>query len=149
MPTVQLSPKKSLRGSALMMAIFIMVVLMLLGTALMKTLSSSSEAIAQEVIGTRALAAANSGMQAHLYQLFPLGITDAGCPSDHNYEFNNTPGLYQCKASVSCAKYATDDDGINYYRLTSAGSCGSGVIDTNSDGIVVSSRTVRVEAREL
>ena len=52
------------RGSALMLALFIIIVVALLGTTLVRVLSTSSEAIAQEVIGTRALMAANSAMQS-------------------------------------------------------------------------------------
>lgn len=151
---------KKQRGSALVMAIFVIVVLMLLGSALVQILSTSSETIAQEVIGTRALAAANSGMQADLQKLFPLTaiptITPLNCPSSpaenvSNYDFSAIPGLYHCFATVICTNYATGPDGTLYYRLTSTGECGSGTLAANSfdKSIVISSRTVQVEARGL
>jgi len=131
-----------------MMAIFIMVVLMLLGTALMKMLSSSSEAVAQEVIGTRALAAANSGMQGQLQKLFPLDGVGAVCPASTDYNnLANITGLYHCSATVTCSNYV-NHDGVNYYRLESTGKCGSGDISANNRA-VLSSRTVQVEARSL
>lgn len=137
------------RGSALMMAVFIMVVLMLLGTTLMQLLSSGNEAIAQEVLGTRALAAANSGAQAHLQKLFPLNGAALQCSNaPQEYDFDGIPGLYQCKAVATCDNYVTHDT-VNYYRITSTGGCGSGEMATDSNSIVLSSRTVQVEARDL
>jgi len=150
--------RKNQQGSALMLALFIIVVLTLLGTTLVKVLSTSSEAIAQEVIGTRALMAANSAMQAELSVLFPLA-TDAAIPQPiGTCNANNThdlppsgsdiPGLYHCSASTTCDPYHTQDL-ITYYRLTSTGECGSSDIAADSKAIVRSSRTIQVEARSL
>lgn len=55
-------------GSALVMALFIIIILIFIGTTLLRVFSTSSEAISQEVIGTRAYMAANSAMQAELQQ---------------------------------------------------------------------------------
>jgi len=141
------------QGSALMLALFIIIVLTLLGGALVKVLSTSSESIAQEVIGTRALMAANSGMQAELQQLFPLNATST-CPDepaslDRSYNFS-ADGLYHCSAETTCSRYFEDSTtSINYYRLTSTGECGSSAIAADSKGVVRSSRTIQVEARSL
>jgi len=136
------------QGSTLVMAIFIMVVLVLLGNSLLQILASSDEGVAQEVIGTRALAAANSGMQAQLQQLFPLNGAALSCPASTSYNgFTSVTGLYNCSATVTCDNYATID-GTNYYRLESTGTCGFGDLATN-DAAVLSSRTVQVEAKEL
>lgn len=140
-------PKTNVRGSAMLMVLFILIVLMLLGTALLNILNSSSETIAQEVIGTRALAAANSGAQAHMQKLFPLDSTSS-CPADTEYDFSSINGLNSCKANASCVLYATVG-GENFYRVTSTGNCGSGVIASDSKNVVISSRTVQVEARSL
>ncbi len=140
------------QGSALMLSLFVIIVLTLLGSALMKVLSTSSEAIAQEVIGTRALMAANSAMQAHLQKLFPLSGANA-CPPDHTYLLPEVgldiAGLYHCKAEASCSLYFTDTANIKYYRLTSTGECGSGTLVADSKAVVLSSRTIQVEARSL
>jgi len=143
--------KDKQQGSSLVMAIFIIVVLSLLGSALVQVLSTSSETIAQEVLGTRALTAANSGMQGQLQKLFPLNGIAAICPASTNYDFSNITGLYTCKAVVTCENYVADHNGIAYYRLQSTGSCGSGTIEASSfdQSIVLSSRTVQVEARRL
>jgi len=146
------------QGSALMLALFIIIVLTLLGSALVKVLSTSSESIAQEVLGTRALMAANSAMQAELSVLFPLA-TDAAiphpigtCNANNTYNLqssgNDIAGLYHCSASTTCDLYHTQDL-INYYRLTSTGECGSSAIAADSKGVVRSSRTIQVEARGL
>jgi MSHA biogenesis protein MshP len=152
---------KNHQGSALMLALFIIIVLTLLGGALVKILSTSSETIAQEVIGTRALMAANSAMQAELSLLFPLSIDLATpqptgtCNATNTYPLqtsgNDIHGLYHCRASTTCKPYHNREL-ITYYRLTSTGECGSSDIPKtteNSAAIVKSSRTIQVEARSL
>jgi|GEM_PF-339504 len=146
------------QGSALMLALFIIIVLTLLGSALVKVLSTSSETIAQEVIGTRALMAANSAMQTELSILFPLatdaaipnpiGICNANNAHDLPPAGSDISGLYHCNASTTCDLYHTQDL-INYYRLTSTGECGSSAISAESKNLVRSTRTVQVEARSL
>lgn len=145
--------KQRSQGSALILALFIIIVLTLLGVALMRVLSSSSETIAQEVIGSRALMAANSGMQAQLQQLFPLN-GNSTCPETPleltaQYDFTTVDGMYHCEATTSCSLYHTDTAGIHYYRLTSTGECGSGAITSDTKDVVLSSRTIQVEARSL
>ena len=142
-------------GSALMMSLFVMVILILLGSALVKVLSSSSEATAQEVIGTRAYMAANSAMQAELQKLFPLNSAPPQCdaaPPPYNFSStgSNIDGLYHCSATTTCANYATHPTtGELFYRLKSTGKCESTALAADSKNIVVSSRTIQVEARDL
>ncbi len=150
--------KAKQRGSSLVLALFVIIILTLLGGALMRMISTSSETMSQEVLGTRAYMAANSAMQSELQRLFPLNsISD--CPDisqpplagDYNFSSTgqNVAGLYDCTATTVCEKYYTGVDGTKYYRLTSTGECGSGVMDANSKVIVKSSRTIQVEARSL
>ena len=136
-----------------MIALFVLIVMAFLGTALVKIQISSSEGIAQEVLGSRALMAARSGMQAELQILFPLSPATGSCPSGSsakvaNYDFATPQGLQQCSAKVTCTNYVTHN-GIAYYRLTSTGECGSGTLESNSQNIVKASRTVQIEARGL
>lgn len=147
---MQLAPQSisSQKGSALMIALFVIIVVFLLGSSLVKLLESSNESISQEVLGARALAAANSGMQAQLQQLFPLNGAGSVCPMADNYSFDNVQGLNQCRAETSCDNYATVNS-VNYFRLTSTGICGTGNMAADSKTIVRSSRTVQVEARTL
>ena len=145
--------QQNIRGSALILALFVMIVIALLGATLMEILATSSEGVAQEVLGTRALAAANSAMQGELQKLFPLNGTGGGvCPATQPqpYDFTAIAGLYNCKAQVTCNNYVTGSDGTKYFRLKSTGTCGDlTTMQANSKEVVVSQRVVQVEARSL
>ena len=150
------------QGSSLVLALFVIIILTLLGSILMRMISTSSETVSQEVIGTRAYMAANSAMQGELQRLFPLNPTalDNYCePEDSNsYNFQTAgnadiPGLYNCEATTTCDNYYSDTENplavVRYYRLTSTGVCGSGTIEAGSNAVVISSRSIQVEARSL
>ena len=139
------------RGSALLVALFVIILMTLLGAAILKMQMTSSETIAQEVLGTRALAAARSGMQIHLYKNLPLAPANGDCFNltfNQPYDFSSIKGLKNCKARVTCENYA-NHNGIAYLRLVSTGECGSGTMANDSKNIVLSSRTIQVEARRL
>ncbi|HBY85826.1 MAG TPA: type II secretory pathway component, partial [Colwellia sp.] len=70
--SIKLRTSNEQRGSALVLALFIIVVTTLLGAALVRMISANSETIAYEVIGTRAYQAAQAGAQRKLSELFPL-----------------------------------------------------------------------------
>jgi MSHA biogenesis protein MshP len=131
-------------GSALVIAIFIIIVLSALGAALVNMLDSSQEGVAYEVLGTRAYTAAQSGLQWQLAEVFPLNSDAVVCKSPTVIDsriptFNNSQGLAQCNISVSCVDF--ERDSIRYYTITSTGEC---IIDGE-----VTSRRVAVEARSL
>jgi MSHA biogenesis protein MshP len=131
-------------GSALVIAIFVIIVLSLLGAALVKILDSSQESVAFEVLGTRAYNAAQTGIQWQLAQLFPLDGNIKMCS-----EISNTPpvisgvaGFEGCEIQLtvsSCVDFL--HDGARYYTITSTGQC--------SVGAELTSRTLEVEARSL
>lgn len=149
-------------GSVLVLALFIMIVMLLLGAALVRLLSSSGETIAYEVVGTRAYNAANTALQARLAELFPLNANPRHCNgTDTTTSLANTvttdtrvfgtntflpnlsdvDGLKQCRIqSITCDDFKEDD--VTYYRLESTGQC-------NLSGGERTSRTVVVEARTL
>ena len=133
--------KNKQKGSAIVVAIFVIVVLALLGAGLVKILSSSAESVAYEVIGTRAYAAAQTGAQWQLLEIFPHDTnTKTACKNNIiEPDFSNLEGLASCQATVSC----NDDvfDGTTYYVITSVGQC--------AVGGVITSRTVKIEARSL
>jgi len=148
---------KSQRGSVLVLAIFIMIVMLLLGTALVRMLSTSSESIAYEVVGTRAYNAANSGLQARLAELFPLDSTaqlcepaavpptsdtrDAGTAREYLPNLSGVEGLKNCRIQrISCEDFLVGN--TIYYQLSSTAECDMGA------GEVVS-RTLVVEARSI
>ncbi len=139
------SVQKKQRGSAIVLALFIIVVLSLLGTAMVRMLGANAENIVYEVVGTRAYFAAQTGMQRRLHELFPLNSASAGQCSISNptsYTFNAVNGLANCQASsVTCDSKTVGSTGITYYTLTSTGQCNVGSITTT--------RTIEVQAKTL
>ena len=129
-------------GSALVLALFIIIIVTLLGTALVRMISSNAETIAYEVLGTRAYQAAQAGAQITLEEVFPLstaGVCNAINPNNPN-DFTGIDGLDNCQAIVGCRADRTVD-GITYYTITSTGQC---------DFLgVFTSRTIEVKARSL
>lgn len=135
---------KAQSGSALVIAIFIIIVLSALGAALINMLDSSQEGVAYEVLGTRAYTAAQSGLQWQLAQVFPLSSAAIACKSQADINsitpnFSASKGLAQCKVNVSCGDFT--HDGVRYYTIESSAEC---TIDGE-----LTSRTVAVEARSL
>mgnify|MGYP000023509221 CR=1 FL=1 len=128
-------------GSALVIAIFIIVVMTLLGSALVRMISSSAETVAYEVIGTRAFQSAQIGLQRKLQVLFPLSPTPGSCEPNITYDLSTIKGLENCEArNVVCALDASVS-GVNYYTIESTGQCEvAGIITT---------RTLQVQARNL
>jgi MSHA biogenesis protein MshP len=139
------------RGSSLVIAIFVIVVMSLLGAALVKMMDSSQENLAFEVLGTRAYNAAQTGVQWQLAQLFPVGLnsitvnTCADVRSDNSIvlpDTSNISGLQGCRIvdPIQCEDFLASD-GVRYYTITSVGQC-----DINGE---VTSRVIEVEARSM
>lgn len=138
------------KGSALVVAIFITVVMLLLVVGLSKLLIGSSTGVSYEVQGTRSFFAAQSGIEYALTELFPLAsatIADS-CPSSlqNGEEVNlaQTPtlsfdssGLQNCTAHISCRERVNELDEVTHFWLISTGQCGSDTIKT--------SRTIEME----
>lgn len=144
-----------MRGSALMIALFVIVVMALLAAAMGRFLVDSGEKNTVEVRSVRALLAAQSGLEIALYQLFPNRPTTP--PSDRcslvqegERQFSN-PGLVGCKVEVSCQEVPVtyNNQSSTGYRLQSVGQCGT--YDPNSANPSVNpdfavSRTLMAEA---
>lgn len=128
-------------GSALVIGIFVITVMFLLAAALINIVEDADSGLTQEVWGTRALAAANSGADAALAQLFPLNApanATATCTSVANsWTPPDVVGFHACSVSLSCTSYAVG--AVTQYRINSKAVCESG--DTRV------SRQVEVEAR--
>ncbi|PCI56406.1 MAG: type II secretory pathway component [Gammaproteobacteria bacterium] len=140
--------KASQSGSALVIAIFVLVIMTLLGSALIRMQSSSAESVVYEVMGTRAYAAAQTGLQWQLTEVFPLNTTGITlCKRNNNGDIEiNEPtisgieGLENCEFNITCDD-RIEHDGVQYYTLTSIGSCQVAGINT--------SRTIEIEARNI
>lgn len=126
------------RGSALVMALFVIVLMSALILFLGRQLISSSIAVSYEVQGNRAFNAAQSGLQAGLVQLFPLTGIGSCAAVSANISFT-TAGLNGCSATLSCQQVQNPDNSSRpLYALQSEGRCLAGEIST--------SRVVRMEA---
>ncbi|HHQ4463606.1 MSHA biogenesis protein MshP [Aeromonas sp. 82P] len=140
-----------MRGSALMIALFVIVVMALLAAAMGRFLVDSGEKNTVEVRSVRALLAAQSGLEIALYQLFPNRPTAP--PSDRcslvqegGRQFSN-PGLVGCKVEVICQEVSVtyNNQSSTGYRLESVGTCGSSDLNSANPDFAVS-RTLMVEA---
>lgn len=120
------------RGVSLVIAIFILVVLTLLGAAMINILSSGGESVAREVLSARALFVAESGGQRALNEIFPpgssvgqTGICDTLDAGAVDYPAAALAGIQGCstlQAEIDCSW--VNVGGVNYFSLTSTGTCG-------------------------
>ncbi len=140
----------SQKGSALVIAVFIVVVMLLLVAGLSKLLIASSEGVSYEVQGTRSFFAAQSGIEFALTELFPLApaTATASCPNSlqNGEEVNlalvptisfDTVGLQSCTAHISCRERVNELDEVTHFWLISTGQCGVDAVQT--------SRTIEME----
>ena len=132
------------RGSMLIMALFIMVVLALLASAMIKVTSNASTSVADEAFGLRAQQAANAGIQSLISQSLPVGSAPQVCQTTVTSpaSFSNIPGLIRCQYTARCQSEDIVYQGSSYrhYKFTSTGMC-----DLQGD---LFSRTVAVNAVE-
>jgi len=129
-------------GSALVIAIFILVIMTLVGSALIRMQNSSAETVVYEVMGTRAYAAAQTGLQWQLKEIFPLNTTGITLCKANIIEptISGVEGLKDCQFNITCDE-SIEHDGVQYYTLTSTGSCQVAGIKT--------SRIIEIEARNI
>ncbi|PIW60023.1 MAG: MSHA biogenesis protein MshP [Shewanella sp. CG12_big_fil_rev_8_21_14_0_65_47_15] len=125
-------------GSALIIGIFVITVMFLLAAALINIVEDADTGLTQEVWGTRALAAANSGADAALALLFPLNGAVGVCSANSTWTPPAVVGFHACNVTLSCTAYSVGS--VTQYRITSQAVCESG--DTRV------SRQVEVEARD-
>jgi MSHA biogenesis protein MshP len=144
------------QGSSLVVAIFILVVFAILALGITKTISSSTEQNVNEILGTRAMLAAETGNEIVLQQIFPLNGAAANCLASQQFYFAAS-GLESCNVQMSCQ--STTVGGVNYYQVQSTGVCKAGLKGSNStndtnDVICLAnevcvSRTIEVEAKDV
>lgn len=115
---MRLISKKQQRGVSLVVAIFILVVLSMLGAALMNIISAGSESVAREVLSSRALMAAESGAQRMLSVIYEGDNTD--CINQPPYTFVAFAGCGNVQVNCSVVSVSGDF----YYTIESTGVCG-------------------------
>lgn len=146
--------KKHQRGSALVIAVFVIVVMSLLGLSLIRMLETSANTVVYEVLGTRAYQSAQVGLQVALRERFPLApatpthcdgstVTLASPSTNSNItapNFSGVPGLLNCRVlSLTCSDIRVNNS--VFYTIASTGECIS--------GDVVTTRTLEVTAKTL
>lgn len=127
-------------GSMLVIALFVIIIMALLGLAMVRLLSASADAVIHEVYGVRALQAAQSSLELKIQEAFPLTQDGAGsCNSTNTKAFVNVPGLENCFTITSCSlTNGFVGETTEYYSFQSTGICAAGK--------VIASRTVAVDA---
>ncbi|WP_076538553.1 MSHA biogenesis protein MshP [Shewanella sp. UCD-KL21] len=139
---------KRQRGSALVIAIFVLIVMFLLAGTLIRMLEDSDDAVNLEVWGARALFAANSGADAELASLFPVAGGIGICNSvRHDWIAPSTVGFHGCSVSVICTP--TVANGVTQYSILSYAVCETGNCsgDAATTDCLRVNRQVEVEAR--
>lgn len=133
-------PARTQQGSALVIAIFIIVVMSILAAVLVRVLITGSQATIDETYGARAFHAANSGAQVFLTRLISVcDPEDDTCGADQTQidtsvcngpQPTNTfsaPGLQGCRAEVECTIYNfTTNYNVALLRIESTGYCEAG-----------------------
>ena len=114
------------RGFSLPIAIFILVIMALLGAAMVTLMQNSQRSVSTAVLSTRAFFAAQSGAQYTLSQLFPLNGGAATCVASYPTINYSTAGLAGCTAVIACSSSTIGSK--TYYTLSSTGSCDAGSI---------------------
>ena len=132
------------QGLSLVMAIFILVLLSLLGTAMINIIAGGTESVAREVISARALFLAESGAQRMLNETFPPGstasVTTACDSAPFNYpSFGGIEGCSNQSVTIDCTQRTVNS--ANYYTIISTASCGP------ANELAV--RVVEVQAKDL
>ncbi|EGN74897.1 hypothetical protein A28LD_1914 [Idiomarina sp. A28L] len=125
------------RGSALAVAIFIIVVMSIIGVAMVRILSDLGRATVSDVYGARAYASARTGAELFLTELFPLDASTniSACPE----RIINTPpaeqftenfevaGLFGCEARVACDRLELSAPfNGTHFRIITQGICDTG-----------------------
>jgi MSHA biogenesis protein MshP len=108
-------------GFSLPIAIFILVVMALLGTAIVSIMLSNQQGVSSEVLSTRAFYSAESGAQYALGRIFPLDGSPGSCQATYPTLNLTSTGLAGCSADVNCS--STTIASNVYYTITSTGSC--------------------------
>lgn len=139
---------RSQRGSAILIALFVIVIMALLAAAMGRFLVDSSEKHTVEVRGVRALMAAQSGLEIALYRLYPSGQWQGQqCAASTSLSFTDA-GLIGCQAIVTCNKVSVSAAGATQtaYDFSSEGRCGDPETNSGPNPDFAVSRTLVAQA---
>lgn len=136
---------KKQSGSAIIIAIFVIIVISLLGAGLMSLQRDSAESTSYEVYAARAYLSAYSASEIGLAQIFPLQISGAvgtKCEASKTTAIlPDTVGFHGCSADYSCTSRAASAGIPTIYTVVSEATCKNSQINTR--------RQITVEASSL
>lgn len=135
-------------GSAIIIAIFVIIIISLLGAALVSLQRDSAKGTSYEVYAARAYLSAYSAGEVALAKLFPLGETDpdetncsVASPAKITVTLTSDTGFNGCTADYTCLILSGDSNLPTRYKIDSTAVC------KNSQ--TVTRRKVTVEAVNL
>lgn len=147
-PSNQYVPMKKQSGSAIIIAIFVIIIISLLGAALVSLQRDSAKSTSYEVYAARAYLSAYSAGEVALANLFPLGVTDpdesncsAASPAEIPVSLANGAGFHGCSVNYTCLIIAGASNLPTRYKIDSTAVC------KNSQ--TVTRRKITVEAVNL
>ena len=103
------------RGFSIVAAIFLLVVLAGLGTAIVIVSTSQQVGAALDVQGTRVYQAARAGIEWGVYQR----TRSSSCAASTSFTFATAPTLGGITVTVICTTYADGNGGPTVYRIQS------------------------------
>lgn len=127
---------RSQQGSALTIALWILVIGGLISATLLQFRQQNSESLVYQMQGQRAYTLAQSQLELALVQLFPLDLPVQQCASVSPGRTWSADGWQGCVTTVSCQQVTVESH--TSFRLVSTATCGSGRL--------MSSRSVALEA---
>lgn len=116
------------RGFSLPLAIFIIVIMALIGTAMVSITQTGQQSVASEVQSIRTFYAAETGAQTAVARLLPLDGSNPGCGAV-SASLSLTPAdLSGCTVALDCDALSLAGD--DYYRINSDARCSFADNDT-------------------
>jgi MSHA biogenesis protein MshP len=135
---------KKQSGSALLIAVFVIIVISLLGASLMSLQRDSAQGTSYEIYAARAYLAAYSASEIALTQLFPLGASEASAANCTGNKIeptlpSDTAGFHGCGVNYTCNIISSAV--ATRYKVVSTATCKNSQINTR--------RQITVEASSL
>ena len=136
---------KKQSGSAIVLAIFMIIVISLLGASLISLQRDSAQGTSYEVYAARAYLSAYSASEIALMQLFPVpqisGAESTCSDVTSNPTLPNDSGFHGCSVKIDCSSTVASAGIATSYRVVSTATCANSQIRTR--------RQITVEAVNL
>ena len=135
---------KKQSGSAIVLAIFMIIVISLLGASLISLQRDSAQGTSYEIYAARAYLAAYSASEIALTEAFPLKLSGAIATCENVIKYPSLPdkaGFNGCKVEYRCASILASAGIATSYKVVSTATCFNSEIRTR--------RQITVEAVNL